>query len=180
MKKVTLMLLTFCFPIALVSPLVAKERAPQAQKLTEERIQKRQEIKSDKTEDRCVAMQKRIQDRIAKHDSHYGEYALNYQGLKTAATKRITALEKKGIDVSVLKSHLIELDALVKQFSTDKATYMQKLRETTKLSCGKSDGALKESTQAVLEAHKKVLSDARKIREYYLLTIKPAIKELQK
>lgn len=128
---------------------------------------------------RCDIIGKNVDKRISNFDKSKAKHVEQYQKMYNRITALVTKLEGEGYDVAQLKIDLIQLDTLIKKFSSDYAVYIAGLRDTKEFTCGRSEGEFKAKLGIARAQLKVVHDDSVAIRTFWAKTIKPEIEALK-
>lgn len=131
-------------------------------------------------EAKCAKIQEKIAAKTAGFDENKDRHYNAYKNLKDRMEKFVAKLEAKGYDVTDFKAEVVVLDGKIQKFATDYAAYQAKLGETKDYACGHSNGEFKAKLQEARTLLKMVREDSKDIKNYYLNTIKPELKEIRK
>lgn len=138
------------------------------------------QIKLETAEEKCARITKNIENRTAGFDENKDRHYEAYKNLKDRMEKFLAKLTEKGYDVTEFKADLTVLNTKIQKFADDYAAYQAKLGETKEYACGHSDGDFKAKLGEARVLLKTVREDSKDIKNYYLNTIKPDLKEIRK
>lgn len=155
------------------------ERQQALEKWKQEKDKLRNEFKEKFTSERCVRIQKRVEERTSHFDEREGKHKKVYANLVNRINKFITRFETAGLDTTNLKSYPAVLQEKIDKFSDDYANYIAKLKESKNFTCGHSEGEFKGTLVDARAELKIVREDASDIRTYVRTTILPEIKALK-
>lgn len=128
---------------------------------------------------KCELLTTSIDSRVTKFDENKNTHIEKYQRIKTSLQAIITKLEAKGYDVSELKEDLQTLDNKIKNFASDFAAFIEKLKATKSYACGESDGDFANALESAKSEIDTVRKDAEDIREFYRTVIRPDVEALK-
>lgn len=147
--------------------------------LSPEKKRLEQEFKERFTEERCVQIQGRINEKILSFDTVDEKYMSVYTNLVNRNNKFIDRFKVSGLNTDTIKSHLAELQIKIDKFKDDFANYKAKLNGLKSITCGHSEGEFRGALLEAKELLKTAHSDAVDIRTYARTVIFEDLKTLK-
>ncbi len=102
-----------------------------------------------------------------------------YSKVTERLTKLSTALKEKQVDSAKLDGQIKELEAKIKTFETDIASYKQAVEDSANVECSTDPLALKAGLQEARSQHSKLISEVADIRAYVNNVIKPTLVQIK-
>jgi len=137
-------------------------------------------VKMETAEERCARITKNIEKRTENFEENKNKHYSAYKNLKDRIEKFVAKLSAKGYSIDDLAADLSVLDTKIQKFNTSYAAYQAKLGETKEYACGHSDEDFKVKLAEARTLLKTVREDSKDIKNYYLNTIRPDLKEIRK
>lgn len=166
--------------LGLASPIFAQSPTLRPrQERREERQENRQKRQELRTEIRCDSVNARIDDRIKHFNVRKNNMVNRQKRIAERATKFANRIEKKGYDVSKVRSDLETLRGVVATSDSDYSAFIKKLEEAKQFDCGDSQGAFKQAVEESRAAMVKFRSDVKAIRDFVRNTLRPDLQALR-
>lgn len=160
-----------------VASITEKKEQPSSMQTQEEEL--RSKFKEKFTKEKCVKIQGRVNERVVYFDEKASRHSTTYTNIEDHVNKLISVFNEAGIDASIIKIHLVELQTKISKFKKDYATYNFDLRELENVNCAYSEGEFRGSLLKVKNSLTVVHTDAADIRTFVRETILADIKALK-
>jgi hypothetical protein len=131
-------------------------------------------------QDKCDLVNQKINDKLSSFQSKQNGDKTIFGNVYQRLTNLSTRLKGNGLDTSALDEDLATLKTKIEKVSTDYASFVAELKETTNFTCGQSQGQFMGKLGAARGILMTVRQDRLDVKSYILNTIKPDILALRK
>ena len=145
------------------------------EEVQENREQKKEEMQAKK----CEVLNNRLTNRIAAYESHKAKRLANYQKLLDKLDEILEAMEDYGLDTADLSEAIAGTEELVDEYLALYDDFITGLKDAQDLTCGDSTQPFKDAMHASKEELQDLRDKRKKLRDYYVDTVRPAIKGLR-
>lgn len=148
------------------------------------RLEQRGQNKLDRverrTEGRCEAVNKRIDNRIAHYEDNYTRIEERMARITERMDKFVARLEGKGYDVTKVKADVATLTQMRETRRSLYTNFINELKETKQYDCGDSQGAFKTSLEEARMALSKWRDQVKANHDFLENTLRADIKAVVK
>lgn len=145
----------------------------------EELTKNRQEEKNEILERRCENKKRIIDNKIKMFNASEKFHKVKYSRIYDRISSLIERLDAEEIDTTKLKSDLHVLRGKIDVLKADYDALMSKLEALKSLDCTDTE-TTKAAADEIRDLLEELKGDSTDIREYFINTIKPDLKELRK
>ncbi len=192
-KKVKVLIIALLLPLSIIVPVflaqtVSLDSQVYAQQST---LQQRVEGYKNKVSTppsqaelnrlklRCSVSQTVLKGLQARITAAQEKRTKAYENVLDRLNKLDAALKEKSISTEKLEGQIKELDAKIKAFNADVATYKQAVEDSAEVECATDPLALKAGLQEARTQNAKLITEVAEIRSYVNNVIKPTLTQVK-
>ncbi len=127
----------------------------------------------------CRNIESRITTVTTRFENNKQRHATAYNNMVNRIQKFVIKLEKKGYNVSVLKTDLITLNEKVQKFTSDYQAFVLRLNESKAYACNGTQGQFRATLKEARQLMAVVKQDSIDVKNYYQTVIRPDILDIK-
>ncbi len=165
-----------------------RQRKEAAEKTLQERLEQRKAklaerltaADSTRLKSRCKAAQAILEGVMTRIDTIKEKRGEVYSSLQERLDTLAANLESQGVDTTVLKTQLAELDTKIDSFQSDLDAFGLAVNDMVAMDCESDPEAFKAALETARELRQTVATGAADIRTYLTDTVKPTLQEIKR